>query len=229
MKDLFGQALLDFYHNRFTPPLLLHNEYGEPEEIPIERYFLQEDEYLELEIYALQQFDGKILDIGSAMGRHVLHLQELGFDITAMDISSACGQLMKETGIEKIIIDDIYNYQGQKYDTISMLMNGIGIAGKLSGLKQLLNHLSTILNQSGQLLVDSSDISYLYENTEFPKHKYFGELSFHYEYKDQMDESFDWLYIDQEKLNEIANECGYSCQIIFEDETDAYLARLQFQ
>ena len=104
----------------------------------------------------------KILDIGSATGRHVLHLQRLGYDITAMDISDACGKLMHEMGIDKVIIDDIYNYTDQKYDTISMLMNGIGIAGNLSGLNAILMHLKTIIKRSGQLLIDSSDISYLF-------------------------------------------------------------------
>ena len=45
MKDVFGQALLDFYHHNFKAPLLLHNEYGPPEEIPIERYFIKEEAY----------------------------------------------------------------------------------------------------------------------------------------------------------------------------------------
>ena len=229
MKDVFGQALLDFHHHNFQGPLLLHNEYGPPEEIPVERYFIKEDEYSELEIFALQYLQGKILDIGSATGRHVLHLQQLGHDITALDISEACGKLMKETGVEKVIIDDIYNFDRRSYDTISMLMNGIGIVGNIDGLKQLLEHLKTILVPSGQLIIDSSDISYLYEKTKLPKDKYFGELRFHYEYKKTIDEPFDWLYIDQEKLMEVANECGWNCQIIFADETDAFLARLQYK
>jgi len=146
-----------------------------------------------------------------------------------MDISDACGKLMHEMGIDKVIIDDIYNFTDQKYDTISMLMNGIGIAGNLSGLKAILMHLKTIIKASGQLLIDSSDISYLYENMAFPSNKYFGELSFYYEYKGTYDEKFNWLYIDQQKLIEIANKCGWSCQVIFEDETAAYLARLQYK
>ena len=228
MKDLFGKALLDFYHKRFKGPLLLHNEYGRPEEIPIERYFIKDGAYSELEIYALQYFQGKILDVGSATGRHVLHMQELGYDISAMDISEACIVLMQEIGIRNVIQEDIYNQIGARFDTISMLMNGIGLAGTIDGLKKLLKHLKTILNPSGQLIVDSSDISYLYEKKSLPVDKYFGELKFHYEYKGMEDDPFDWLYIDQQKLMRVATECGWSCQVIFVDETDAYLARLQY-
>jgi len=227
MKDVFGQALVDFYYDSFEPPLLLHNEYGPPEIIPIERYFIDYEEYSDLELFAMTQFKGKIIDVGAATGRHALHLQDLGFDVSAMDISRNCGQLMETLGVEKIIIDDIYRYQESAYDTVSMLMNGIGIAGNIKNLKQLLNHLRKILNPSGQLLVDSSDISYLYEDSEYPENKYFGELNFHYEYKGALGDPFDWLYIDPSTLIKVTKSVGWNCQVLFEDETQAFLARLQ--
>jgi len=229
MKDLFGKALYDFYNNSFTPPLLLHNEYGPPEVIPVESYFFEENAYSNIEVFALEQIYGKTLDIGAATGRHALHLQMLGIDVTAMDISKSCGMLMKKIGIKKIIIDSIYNYSDERFDTIFMLMNGIGLAGTIDGLSKLLIHLKSILLPTGQLIVDSTNISYLYEDGEFPKEKYFGELTFRYEYKKILDDFFDWLYIDQEKLMEIAMATGWNCQIIYSDESDAYLARLNLK
>ena len=227
MKDLFGQALLDYYHNKFAPPLLLHNEYGAPEAIPVEKYFFNADEFSNLEVFALQQVSGKVLDVGAATGRHVLLLQNQGFDITALDVSPLCVKLMEEVGIEKLQCQDIYSYNDESYGTVLMLMNGIGIAGNIAGLHKLLNKLKTIVDPYGQLIIDSSDISYLYDGKSIPMGSYFGELSFQYEYKGELDDAFNWLYIDQKKLVEVAYDSGWSCQIIFSDETDAYLARLQ--
>lgn len=227
MKDLFGQALLDFHQKINTTPLLLHNEYGPPEKIPLERFF--QNEYTDLENFALDQVKGCILDIGAATGRHALHLQNQGHDVTAMDISIGCSTIMNDIGIKKIITGDIYTYEDQKYDTIMMLMNGIGIAGSLEGLEKLLLHLKFIITTTGQLILDSSNISYLYEDNPLPMNKYFGELSYQYEYKGVLGNSFNWLYIDTNKLTEIANSTGWICQIIYEDETDAYLARLQMK
>lgn len=51
MKDLFGQALLDFHNKSSNTPLLLHSEYGPPEAIPLERFF--RSEYTDLENFAL--------------------------------------------------------------------------------------------------------------------------------------------------------------------------------
>jgi SAM-dependent methyltransferase len=229
MKDVFGQALLDYYHGSFAPPLLLHNEYGPPEEIPIESYFFDEQSYSDMEVFALQQLCGKILDIGAASGRHALHLQRLGMDITAMDISPSCGKLMKEMGVKKIVIDSIWHYSKEQFDTIFMLMNGVGLVGTINELKKFLIHLKRLLSSKGQLILDSTDISYLYDNGKFPKDKYFGELTFQYEYKNIVGDSFDWLYIDSEKLIEIAHFTGWNCQIIYSDDSDAYLARLKIQ
>ncbi|MCK5702220.1 MAG: class I SAM-dependent methyltransferase [Cyclobacteriaceae bacterium] len=227
MKDLFGQALLDFHQKTMGVPLLLHTEYGPPETIPLERFFAGEDEFPDLDIFALEQVHGKILDIGAATGRHAFYLQSQGHDITAMDISGSCGIVMKEIGVEKIIIKDIFNFEGQIFDTIFMLMNGIGIAGTIEGLKKLLRHIKCVLKPTGQLLFDSSDISYLYEDRPLPENAYFGELSYRYQYKNKFGDPFNWLFIDREKLVDIANSVGWSCQIIYEDETGAYLARLQ--
>jgi SAM-dependent methyltransferase len=226
MKDIFGKALLDFFQGQFQPPLFLHNEYGDPEEMPVESYFYGFEDYSELEIFALQQAYGKILDVGAASGRHALHLQENHQDITALDISALCGQLMRQQGVKQVLIQDVMGYEGVEYDSILMLMNGIGIAGDLDGLEKLLIHLKKIVKPAGQLLVDSTDISYLYEGAVRPEEKYFGQLVFHYEYRGEEDEPFRWLYIDQQKLMDISNKCGWNCQVIFEDETDAYLARL---
>ncbi len=227
MRDIFGKALSDLYTHSFVPPLLLHNEYSTAEQIPVERYFIEEEEYSELEFFALQQVHGKILDVGSATGRHAKFLQDNGFDVSAMDISKGCCMIMEKIGVKKIIEQDIFNYDANKFHTILMLMNGIGIAGSIDGLKKLFIHLKKIALPDAQLLIDSSDISYLFEDSELPKIKYFGELSFEYEYKGERGDRFNWLYIDQEKLMEVAKATGWQCQIIFEDESDAYLARLK--
>jgi len=226
MKDLFGKALFDYHSGKFDPPLLLHNEYGSPEEIPIASYFRGPDEYSELETFALGHAKGKVLDIGAATGRHALYLQDRNLKVTALDISQLCGKLMRDLGVKDVVVDDIMKFDQGPFDTVIMLMNGIGLAGDISRLGELLIHLKKIVKPGGQILLDSTDISYLYEGEELPTDKYFGELSFYYEYQNMTDQSFSWLYIDQDKLMTIAEECGWHCQVIFEDETDAYLARL---
>lgn len=226
MKDLFGKALFDYHRGCFESPLLLHNQYGAPEEIPVEGYFRDEADYSELEVFALESVKGRVLDIGAATGRHALFLQRRNMEVTALDLSPLCGELMRERGVKKVVVGDVMHFGGDPADTLMMLMNGIGLAGNLRHLSKFLRRLKSIVKPRGQILLDSSDISYLYQDVKLPESKYYGELTFHYEYKGETDTPFMWLYIDQKRLIKISKQCGWYCQIIFEDETDAYLARL---
>jgi len=108
MKDVFGKALLDYFNGEFEAPLLLHNEYGDPEVIPLESYFNTADEFSDMEYYALSRAKGRILDIGAATGRHVWYLQQQKKKVTALDLSPSCGQIMKVSGVNNVLIGDIF-------------------------------------------------------------------------------------------------------------------------
>jgi hypothetical protein len=83
---------------------------------------------------------------------------------------------MRQQGVKQVLIQDVMGYEGVEYDSILMLMNGIGIAGDLDGLEKLLIHLKKIVKPAGQLLVDSTDISYLYEGAVRPEEKIFWSV-----------------------------------------------------
>ncbi len=227
LKDVQGKALWEFFKNRNNKkPLILHNDYGKPEKMPKEVFFLDYEELTDLEIYALSMCRGKILDVGAGAGRHVLPLQKTN-ETAALEISPLCNQIMAERGVKNIIEEDIFTFEAeQKYDTILMLMNGIGLAGSLDGVITLLKKYKQILAENGQVLFDSSDISYLYRDTFFPQDRYFGEVVYQYEYKKERGDEFNWIYIDKKTMTKIASQVGFHCQIIYQGNSDQYLARL---
>jgi SAM-dependent methyltransferase len=98
----------------------------------------------EIERKALDMATGKTLDVGAGSGCHSLVLQEKGIDVTAIDISPLSVETMKERGIKKVMEQDFFTMQG-KYDTILMLMNGIGIVGTLERLPKFFRQLDNIL------------------------------------------------------------------------------------
>lgn len=229
MKDILGQALHDFYFNTEPDTLWIHNQYGPKEEMPVDTFYRTPDDMPELELLALKQCRGRVLDIGAGAGSHALLLQQQGFDVTALDISALGVDVMKDRGVTKALEADIFAYRESKYDTLLLLMNGIGLAGSLDNLNLLLSHLKSLLNPGGQLLFDSSDIAYLYDDEDIPKgENYYGELYYQYEYKGQKTDWFKWLYIDQDTLTELATAAGWHVEILFEDEYDQYLVRLTF-
>ncbi|WP_026898525.1 class I SAM-dependent methyltransferase [Daejeonella oryzae] len=226
VKDIFGKSLSDYFLNHTPVKLYLHNSYGSPEEMPVDIFFRDKNEMPDLEHYALAECKGKVLDIGAGVGSHALILQENGIEVTALEISEMACKIMKLRGVKRILNQSIYSFKTEKFDTLLMLMNGIGLTGTIAGLKDFLHSAKQLLNPAGQLLFDSSDISYLYLDDEIPKNHYFGEISYQYEYMNQKGPWFNWLYIDYPLLNEIASKEGWNTELIYEDDQDQYLVRL---
>lgn len=226
MNDVLGQAIFDYYHQNDADKLWIYNKYGSEEEMPVETFFRQESDMPDIELLALNRCHGRVLDIGAGAGSHALLLQQNNIDVTAIDISPLAVQVMQQRGVQKTFKADIFKYNVGKFDTLLLLMNGIGLASTIDGLKQLLIHLKLLLNDSGQILFDSSDVAYVYEDGELPSDKYYGEIPYQYQYKNLKTNWFNWLYIDKDTLNGVVTQLGFKLQILAEDEYGQYLARL---
>lgn len=228
-RDVYGEALAEYFEKQEVKnSLYLHSTYGDIEEMPVEIFYREEEYFPELEFIGLSLCDGKTLDVGAGVGAHALYLQKNNFDVTALEISQAACHIMLQRGVQKIVQDDFFAIANQQYDTLLFLMNGIGLAGTLEGFRKLLAHSKTLLTDKGQLIFDSSDISYLYDEYKIPRPDYyFGEIGYQYEFKGVKGEPFKWLYLDQETLIKIAQEEGWVVQILFEDENDQYLVRME--
>jgi SAM-dependent methyltransferase len=226
VDDLFGHALSDYFKGRPADKLWINNTYGPKEEMPLDVYFRTEDELPDLELMALGKCRGKVLDIGAGAGSHALILQEQGLTVAALDLSPLAVDIMLRRGVKNAIAVDIFNYPDNNYDTLLLMMNGIGLCGTIEQLRLFLQHAKTLLATGGQLLFDSSDIAYLYDGDLPDSINYYGELSYQYAYKGHKTQWFKWLYIDKHKLTAIAVEEGWVTEILFEDDMDQYLARL---
>jgi SAM-dependent methyltransferase len=161
VKDIFGQALFDFYQHKSKHKLWINNTYGPKEQMPLDVFFRTKQQMPDLENLALSRCFDKVLDIGAGAGSHALILQELGLDVTALDISELAVTVMLQRGVKKAIAKDFFSYHGEKYDTLLLLMNGIGLCGTLQKLRVFLQHAKTLLKEGGRLIFDSSNIAYI--------------------------------------------------------------------
>ena len=223
--DVFGKALMDFYRTGTASMVLLHNSYDDAEEMPIDFFFRNDEEMPVLELKALHMCNGKVLDVGAGVGSHALVLQAFNIDVTAIDVSEAAVKIMKDRGVKKAFLQDIFTYT-EKFDTVLMLMNGIGLTGTLTVFKEFLEKLKDLINPGGQVLFDTSDIAYLYQDLPKPQNCYYGEVSYQYEYEGEKGNRFNWLYVDPETVKKMASETGWKSEVIFDDGEDQYLVRL---
>ena len=231
-KDPLGNAILDYYKSNKKAQIKVRSDLAGLETIPVDHLFRSLDEMPELEKVAFTKVKGSVLDIGAGAGCHSLLLQKMGMHVTAIDVSPGAIQVISQIGINNFIHGNIFDLKDRKFDTLLMLMNGIGIVGDLQGLDHFLNHAKKLLKTGGQIILDSSDIKYMYEENdgsillELTK-KYYGEMTYQMQYKNIKGDPFKWLYVNRETLNKRAAVNGYSCEIAYEGEQHEYLAILR--
>lgn len=232
MADVFGMALKDYQNGRYTEDIKTFSSLDEKDVIPVPYLFRTFDEMPKIEQKALKLTKGKVLDIGAGAGSHSLYLQEKGMDVTALDNSEGAIAVCKDRGIKSTVLNNVLDYSAEKYDTLLLLMNGIGLAGKLKNLSQFLTHLASLLRPNGQILLDSSDIVYMFEQDDdggywIPNDgTYYGEVEFEMEYKNQKSKPFDWVYVDINTLQNACESNGFNCELIISGEHYDYLAKL---
>jgi len=230
VSDPIGEAILDYAGNRKPNDIIVSSELCEDDVIPLEVLFRTRKDMPELEVKALELCRGDILDVGAGAGMHCLELQKKGMNVFAIESSPGASEHLKNSNIPVENVNFENFSPSVKYDTILMLMNGIGIAGTLGQLKATLLHAKSLLKPGGQLLCDSSDIRYLYEDDDGAlwmnlNAEYYGNFRFQMHYKKTSGPWFDWLYVDYDSLHIIANKVGFSCKRVSEQENH-FLAQL---
>jgi SAM-dependent methyltransferase len=232
MKDLFGKAILDYQINNSPENIITETTISEEDEMSVAYLFRTFDEMPIIEQKALELTKGKTLDIGCGAGSHSLYLQnQKQLNVTAIDISVNAIKTCQLRGIQQAFVQDILTLENEKFDTILLLMNGTGIFGTLKNIPQFLQKLKSLLNPGGQILIDSSDIIYMFDEDEdgayeIPANGYYGELEFTIHYKGETEATFPWLYLDYNTLQNAALDNGLQCELILEGEHYDYLAKM---
>lgn len=226
MIDLPGIAIKNFHEKTNRAKLFVHDTFGPKVEMPISLYFRNEKQLPKLEKKALELCRGKVLDIGAGAGSHALILQNKKLEVVGLEISPAGCEVMTNRGLKNVVCEDIFKYKDEKFDTLLLLMNGIGLCGDLDGLRKFLKKAESLINENGILIFDSSDIDYMYEDEIFPTDRYYGEVTCRYEYQKEVTDWFKWLYLDYRTLETIVSEEGWKSQLIYQDENDQYLVQL---
>jgi len=226
-KDIFGKAITGYYKENDETPITVHSPDFENDEIPVSYLFRKYNDMPKLEQKALALCKGSVLDVGCGAGSHALYLQDsLNLMVKAIDTSPGAIEIAKERGLKNAMVQDFYKISSERFDSILMLMNGTGIIGKLDHIDQFFQHCHELLNTNGQIILDSSDLIYLFDDEFIDSEEYYGQLTYELSYKGETSDPFDWLYVDKEILQKAATNNNFTCEIVLEGEHYDYLAVL---
>ena len=231
LTDPMGAAIHDYYHKGKAGRLIVKSSMFEDDEIPVASLFRDFAQMPPLERAALNLAQGRILDVGAGSGCHSVALKTMGKEVVAIDISPLSVAVMRERGLDAREVNFFDKSFDEKYDTVLMLMNGTGIIGRLENMPAFFDRLKSLLGEGGSVLIDSSDLKYLYEEEDGSfmidlADEYYGLVDYQMKYKNILGEPFDWLYIDFETLSYYASENGFTAEMVYEGEHYDYLAKL---
>lgn len=231
--DIIGRAGMEFLlSGDRSKQIKVWSDVAETDFLPVPYLFRSFHEMPQLEQKALMLCRGRVLDVGAGMGSHTLYLQEKGVDVTSLELSPTACQVMARRGVVQVVNNDFFKFTPtEKFDTILMLMNGIGIVGETSRLADFFSTAKRMLNVGGQILLDSSDLRYLFLDDDGSmlvnlNDRYYGEVVYKMSYDEFNGKRFKWLFIDDELLAHYASKNGFRFEKLADGPHYDYLARL---
>lgn len=231
--DIFGEAMRAYYYHQDPEDIVVHSPDFDDDIIPVPYLFRSENQMPPIEQIALSHCSGKVLDVGCGAGSHALYLQNIRqLEVTAIDTSPGAIEISRLRGVSQTKQTSFENFAGEQFDTLLFLMNGTGIIGRLNRIDAFFKKIRQVLHPEGQVLIDSSDLSFLFDKDEDGgiwmdlSKGYYGEVSFEMSYKDLRSAPFVWLYLDFQTLHLAASKNGFICELLHQGEHYDYLARL---
>ncbi len=237
--DLFGMAFSEYHDSLMDTPIevWINDERQDP--LPPSYFFRGYDAMPALEHIGLACCGERVLDVGAAAGCHSLWLQENGHEVDALEISELACEVMRKRGVKNVIHANFFELTPEPvYDTVLLLMNGLGMGQNVEGTVQLLNHAAKFLKPGGDIIGDSSDIAYFYDAKELEQKKglslqppfdhYYGKVHFKVKWK-TFETDFPWIYPDLQLLESAAKTNQLDFTVVAEGKHHDYLCAFRNQ
>ncbi len=226
-----GYAVSAYHRGHRDAEMIVESDVFETEIIPARHFYRPDDEALpELDRRALDRCRGTVLDAGAGAGRHALELQRRDLDVTALDIDPGNVTLMQDRGVLDARTGDVFTWSEGTFDTILLLMNGIGLAGSPERLPVLFQRFRTLLNPGGSVVFDASGLSASVGSAAIAGmhddavgRPDLGEVFFRLTFDDCRGAWYPWLFPSEDLLRSAAAAADFDLNIIARGARGSFL------
>jgi SAM-dependent methyltransferase len=180
-------------------------------------WFSEPPAWQEEERWGCDRAFGRVLDIGAGAGRHALHLESKGNDVTAIDISPGAIEVCARRGVRNPRRATLFDIRDERFETFLFMGYNLGLLASREVAARTLEYLSVLAAPEAKIVGQSID-PYVYldeltdrycaENERLGRMR--GQYTYRIRHKNLATEWFDYLYLSLDELATIAAGTGWN-------------------
>jgi SAM-dependent methyltransferase len=236
LQDAFGHAVMDFHRGMGGWAVVERDDGYIDSSEGIDTYFADSKKWPAHQRKATRLAKGRVLDIGCGAGRHALHLQGKGLDVTGIDESPLAIRVCKERGLKRARVASITRIPPNLgvFDTILMLGNNFGLFGSRRRARWLLRRFRTLTSDNGRILAESLDpfatknpFHRRYQKSNLDRGRMRGQVRIRLRYQSYVTKWFDYLLVSRKEMQGIVKGTGWKITRHIESGGPLYIAVLE--
>jgi SAM-dependent methyltransferase len=221
--DAQGALFWDFYNGKPFAEIAErddgHIAAGRGPRAGPDAYFSDYEDWSPKQKAAIRYAQGRILDIGCGAGRHSLHLQKMGHEVTGIDASPLAIKICKLRGHKNarlLPIGGIGEFAGESFDTVILLGNNFGLFGSFRKAQSLLKILHRITSKDARIIAETmdphatTDPDHLaYHKQNLKRGRMAGQTRLRIRHRKLTGPWFDYLFVSEPELQMILKDTGW--------------------
>ncbi len=199
-------------------------------------YFTEYDEWLPHQKKAIRLARGRVLDIGCGAGRHAIHLQRQGLDVTGIDQSPLAVSVCRKRGLCHAVACPVTRIPAGlgPFDTILLLGNNFGLLENEKRGRWLLGRFHALTTDRARIIAESMDphlskdpIHVSYRKRNRSKGRMPGQIRIRVRYRERATPWFDYLLVSQKEMTRIVKSTGWRITRFIESKGPFYIAVIE--
>ncbi|MBN1343471.1 MAG: class I SAM-dependent methyltransferase [Phycisphaerae bacterium] len=234
-QDAYGHAMYDAHHGKGG------YEFDERDDgfvglVGVDVYFKEYTDWDPHERTAILLAKGNVLDIGCGAGRHAIHLQDQGLDVTGIDLSPLAIKVCKLRGLKKAKVLSITQISSKlgTFDTLVMFGNNFGLFGSFRRAKWLLRRMRGMTSDGARILAQSTDPYDVADRRHLAYHKrnrrrgrMSGQIRLRIRYRTYATPWFDYLLAAKKEMRRILDGTGWHVTRFIDSKGPRYIAVIE--